>query len=141
MPLPISPELLSFIKTCKQQGYEDYQIRIPLIEKGWPLDEVQRAFYELKKTEEKKLKKEVKKDNKVIYVYKNSMTIHLSEDVFKTVSKRAKKNMLTPEEQVEDIVRRSCVNTKNKNAEIKDNVDDIFLKLFSRKNCGRPKKK
>lgn len=138
--LETSPVLIDFIKTCKQQGYEDFQIRIPLLEKGWPLDEVQRAFYEIKQSESKKLKKEIKRDHKTVYVYKNSMTIHLSEDVFKTISKRAKKNMLSEEEQVEDIVRRSCVNVK-KNSEPKDDVDDLLLKLFSRKNCGRPAKK
>ena len=48
------------------------------------------------------------------------------------IEKRAKRNMLTVPEQIEDIVRRSCVNTK-KNSEVQDKVDDLFLKLFSRK--------
>ena len=136
--LEINSELVKYIKECREKGFEDYQIRIPLLDNGWPLDEVERAFYEIKQQENKKLKKKQVKDNKIIYVYKNSMTVHLSEDVFKIIEKRARKNILTPEEQVEDIIRRSCVNTK-KSSEIQDNVDDIFLKLFSRKNTGRPR--
>jgi hypothetical protein len=137
MPEP-NPELMKFIVECRKRGYEDYQIRIPLLENGWELNEVQAAFYELKLREDKKLKKKQTKENKVVYVYKNSMTIHLDEEVFKIIGKRAKKNMLTPEEQVEDIVRRSCVNTK-KTTEVTDNVDDLLLRMFSRKNTGRPR--
>ena len=138
--MEINQDLLKYIAECRKLGVEDYEIRIPLVENGWELSEIQEAFEEFKKQEERAKKKRVTSNNKVVYVYKNSMTIHLSEEVFTAVSKRARKNMLTPEEQVEDIVRRSCVNTKNKNTVV-DNVDDIFLKLFSRKNCGRIKKK
>ena len=46
---------------------------------------------------------------------------------------------IVKQEQIEDIVRRSCVNAK-KTSETQDNVDDLFLKLFSRKNTGRPRK-
>jgi hypothetical protein len=140
MPDSINPELLKYIIECRKLGFEDFEIRIPLLENGWELSVVQEAFDSIKKEEDKKLKTKKTSGQKTIYVYKNSMTIHLSESVFTTISKRAKRNMLTPEEQVEDIVRRSCVNTK-KSDEIKDNVDDIFLKLFSRKNNGRPKTK
>jgi O6-methylguanine-DNA--protein-cysteine methyltransferase len=135
----INSELLKYIAECREKGFEDYEIRIPLLENGWQLDEIQEAFDEIRKEEDKKLKVKQVKDNKTIYVYKNSMTIHLGTEVYGTIAKRAKKNMLTPEEQVEDIIRRSCVNTKKN--ETADNVDDIFLKLFSRKNSGRPKKK
>ena len=75
---------------------------------------------------------------------KGSIGISLgkSREVSSAISKalkRAKKNMLTVPEQIEDIIRRSCVNTK-KNSEAQDNVDDAFLKLFSRKTSGRPRK-
>ncbi|MEK6885610.1 MAG: hypothetical protein AABX17_01435 [Nanoarchaeota archaeon] len=134
-------ELIKFITEARARGFEDYQIRLPLLDKGWPLKDVERAFYEIKLQGQKKLKKKQKSDGKVVYVYKNSMTIHLDNEVMKMIEKRAKKNMLTSVEQVEDIVRRSCVNTKKNNAEVQDKVDDLFLKLFSRKGCGKDKKK
>ena len=140
MPLPITPELLEYIRACREKGFEDYAIRIPLLENGWQLDEIQRAFYQIKEEENRKLKKkEVTKDKKIVYVYKNTMTVHLDSDVMKIISRRAKKNMLTPQEQVEDIIRRSCVNTKKSGGVAADNVDDVFLKLFSRKTCGKPR--
>jgi uncharacterized protein Smg (DUF494 family) len=138
---PINPELLEYISECRKLGYEDFQIRIPLLDHGWELHVIQEAFEFLKKEEEKKLKKkEVRKDSKTVYVYKNSYTIHLDSEVAKLIEKRAKKNMLKPEEQIEDIVRRSCVSLKKKDSEAIDNVDDIFLRLFSRKSAGRAKK-
>ena len=133
-------ELIKFITEARARGYEDYQIRLPLLDNGWPLKDVEHAFYDIKLAEQKKLKKKEKtKSNKTVYVYKNSMTIHLDSEIDKQIAKRAKKNMLTSEEQVEDIIRRSCVNTK-KSAEVTDKVDDLFLKLFSRKTSGRTKK-
>ena len=129
-----NPEVVNFIIECRKRGFEDYEIRIELVEHGWPLNEVQAAFEEVKNEEEKKLKKKVVRENKTVYVYKNSMTVHLSEEVFKLIEKRARKNILTSEEQVEDIIRRSCVNTKKSSAEAADKVDDLFLKLFSRKS-------
>jgi hypothetical protein len=140
MPLEINPELLRYIKACKEKGFEDFQIRIPLLDNGWELHEVQKAFEAARAEEEKQLKKKRIKDNKIVYVYKNSFTIHLDSEVAKIIEKRAKKNILTAEEQIEDIIRRSCVNLKKKDAEAVDNVDDLFLKLFSRKNTGRPRK-
>ena len=138
--LPIDPKLLEYIKACREKGFEDYEIRIPLLDNRWPLDEIERAFYEIKQQEDKKLKKkEVTKDKKIVYRYKNTLTIHLDSEIMKIVEGRAKKNMLTAEEQIEDIIRRSCVNIK-KTAGVEDNVDDLFLKLFSRKTCGRPRK-
>ena len=129
--------LINYITEARARGFEDCQIRLPLLDNGWPLKDVERAFYEIKLTEQKKLKKKQKSDGKVVYVYKNSMTIHLDNEVMKMIEKRARKNMLTAVEQVEDIVRRSCVNTKKNTAEVQDRVDDLFLKLFSRKVKGK----
>jgi len=139
--LEANPNLVNYIRECRDSGFEDYEIRIPLVENGWNLSDITRAFEAVKKEEEKRLKKKLVKDNKVTYVYKNTFTIHLDSEVVKIIEKRAKKNLLTPVEQIEDIVRRSCVCQKNKQTSAVDNVDDIFLKLFSRKNTGRPKKK
>lgn len=132
-------ELIKFILEARRRGFDDWQIREPLLKHDWPENEVERAFCEIKQEEEKKLKKrERTRENKVIYVYKNSMTIHLDNEVLKIIEKRAKRNMLSAKEQIEDIVRRSCANTK-KNSAVKDDVDDLFLRLFSRKNTGRPR--
>lgn len=132
-------ELVRFIKEARKRGFEDWQIREPLIQQGWFTGEIKEAFEEVKEEENKKLKKKQVVNNKVVYVYKNSITIHLDSDIIKIIEKRAKKNMLTPTEQIEDIIRRSCINTKKK-TETQDNVDDLFLKLFSRKASGRPRK-
>lgn len=133
-----NPELIKFILEARRRGFEDWQIREPLIRHGWNENEVESAFYEIKKQEDRNLKKKQTKDNKTIYVYKNSLTIHLDSEILKIIEKRAKKNMLTPKEQVEDIIRRSCASIK-KTAGVEDNVDDLFLKLFSRKRSGRPR--
>ena len=132
-------ELVNFILEARRRGFDDWQIREPLLKNGWLESEVQKAFLYIKQEQDRKLKEKKKYDGKIIYKYKNSITIHLDSEVLKIVEKRAKKNMLTVPEQIEDIIRRSCVNTK-KNSEAQDNVDDAFLKLFSRKTSGRPRK-
>jgi len=68
------------------------------------------------------------------------ITIRLNESEVKVLKKRAKKNMLELREMVEDIVRRSCINTKS-GGSITDNIDDRLVGLFSRKTPGRQRKK
>ena len=41
-------ELVNFIKEARKCGFDDYQIKEPLIKKGWPVDEVDSAFASLK---------------------------------------------------------------------------------------------
>ncbi len=60
------------------------------------------------------------------------ITIRLSDKEIKLLKKRAKKNLLTLTEQVEDIVRRSCINSR-KIAPFSDKIDDKLVGLFSRK--------
>ena len=69
------------------------------------------------------------------------LLITLDDDEEKLLEKRAKSNMMTLQEQVEDIIRRSCVNTKKAAAQPKDNIDDALVKVFSRQNTGRPRKR
>ena len=58
----------------------------------------------------------------------------------KILKKRAKKNLFSLREQIEDIVRRSCVNSsKGTYRPIK--VDDNLVAIFSREKRGRKKKK
>ncbi len=68
------------------------------------------------------------------------LTISLEDEEVKILKKRAKKNILTLKEQVEDIVRRSCISSKSgSSTSIK--VDDKLVAVFSRDQRGRKKKK
>ena len=126
----INQELLNFIKEARKRGFDDAQIKSPLLSHGWPLSEINRAFSSLKQT-----KKTYFMDHKI----KNQVAIYLNEEVLKALEKRAKKNMFNLNEQIEDILRRSTITSRKQKVE-EDKVDDLFLKLFSRKNCGRPRK-
>lgn len=44
----MKPKLLTFIKEARNRGFDDFQIRQPLMQKGWPLDEIETAFAFLK---------------------------------------------------------------------------------------------
>lgn len=65
-----------------------------------------------------------------------AITVSIDDKVKKVLDKRAKKNMMTLREQVEDIIRRSAVNTNSVSGS--DKVDDTLISVFSRK--GKSKK-
>jgi hypothetical protein len=67
------------------------------------------------------------------------ITIDLDENVRKVLMKRAKKNLLTLREQIEDILRRSCVRSAGKSY-YNEKVDDKLVGIFSRSRKGRKKK-
>lgn len=67
------------------------------------------------------------------------LTISLDEDEVKILKRRAKKNLLTLREQVEDIIRRSCIMSRTGYRKFK--VDDKLVAVFSRERRGRKKKK
>ena len=69
------------------------------------------------------------------------ITINIDEDVRKIISKRAKKNMFSLKEQIEDILRKSAVRTKNSSKYKQIKVDDKLVAVFSRERRGRKKKK
>jgi hypothetical protein len=128
----VNPKLLSFIKEARKRGFDDYKIKEAIIKKGWPQEMVEEAFACLRQKERDKLSESKDKHRIIIY---------LEHDVKTTIEKRAKKNLFTLEEQIEDILRRSCVNTKkNASSSESDKLDDKFIGLFSRRNSGRPKK-
>ena len=110
--------LIKFIKEARKRGYDDYQIREPLLKHGWPLDELEKAFNYLKPK----------------YKYKNRILIFLDSDVLKKLEKRAEKNMFTLSEQIEDILRRSVLSQKKSTQEEK--LDDKFIAFFSRKKAN-----
>ena len=68
------------------------------------------------------------------------ITISLDKEELKILEKRAKKNLMTVKELVEDIIRRSCVAySKNKIKRVK--IDDKLVSIFSREKRGRKRKK
>ena len=68
------------------------------------------------------------------------ITIFLDNKEVKILKKRAKKNLLTIKEQVEDIIRLSCVRaSKGTYKPIK--CDDALVRIFSREKRGRKRKK
>ena len=69
-----------------------------------------------------------------------SITISIDEDEKKILQKRAKKNLMSLREQIEDILRRSAVRTK-KGGYKAIKVDDRLVHAFSREKRGRKKKK
>jgi hypothetical protein len=70
------------------------------------------------------------------------LTIYLDDEEVKVLEKRAKKNIFTLKEQVEDIIRKSVVRTKTGTKTTSIKVDDKLVSVFSRQRRGRkPKKK
>jgi len=68
------------------------------------------------------------------------ITISLDKAEVKILNKRAKKNLLSLQEQVEDIVRRSCIHS-SKGTYRPLKCDDQLVAVFSRDRRGRKKKK
>lgn len=109
-------QLISFIQEARARGFEDFEIREPLLQNGWPASEVEKAFAYLKpKTKGK-----------------NRLQIYLDNKILSSLEKRAKKNMLNLHEQIEDILRRSVLNLQ-KRTPVEEKVDDKFITFFSRK--------
>ena len=111
-----NPKLVSFIKEARKRGFDDFQIRDPLLKAGWPFEEIEKAFMV----------------SKPKYVYKNKVSVFLDSKLLKIIERRADKNMLTINEQIEDILRRSTLNMRKKTPQ-EEKVDDKFITYFSRK--------
>ena len=126
--MPANQELVLFIAEARKRGFDDSQIKDSLLRHNWPLAEINAAFNSLKITASSGPK----------YQDKNRLTVYLGNDVLKALEKRAKKNMFNLHEQVEDILRRSCTRAKQAGQDT-DKIDDMFVKVFSRKSCGRPR--
>lgn len=117
-------KLVSFIKEARKRGFDDFEIREPLLKKGWPLEEIENAFYALKPK----------------YKFKNKISIFLDNELLRIIEKRAKKNMFTISEQVEDILRRSCLSMK-KGYPKAIKCDDKLVDIFSRDKRGNKSKR
>ncbi len=69
------------------------------------------------------------------------LSINISDEEKNILKKRADKNYLSLCEQVEDIIRRSCISQKNKTSSKEIPVDDKLVSIFSRSRRGRKKKR
>jgi hypothetical protein len=69
------------------------------------------------------------------------LTIYLDDEEVKVLEKRAKKNIFTLKEQVEDIIRKSVVRTKTTSRIPTFKGDDRLVGIFSRQKTGPKKKK
>ena len=119
-------DLVKFIKEARRRGFEDYEIREPLLKKGWPSGLIEEAFDSVDS---------VVSSSKGKIVVK----IYLDSKVYDVVRRRAKRNLLGIEEQIEDIIRRSAVNLKIKKLE-NEKIDDLLVSIFSRSKKGRKAK-
>jgi len=68
------------------------------------------------------------------------ITISLDDEELKILNKRAKKNLLTLKEQVEDIIRRSCISAKDTGTSYEPKIDDKLVEIFSRHKKSKRKK-
>ncbi|OIO80424.1 hypothetical protein AUJ84_03635 [Candidatus Pacearchaeota archaeon CG1_02_32_132] len=112
----LNKQLVNFIKESRKRGFDDFQIRKPLMDNGWPIEEIENAFASLKKKPK----------------FKNKICIYLDSDIIRVLEKRAKKNMFTLTEQIEDILRRSTINLRT-SKQVIEKLDDSLIPLFSRR--------
>jgi len=69
------------------------------------------------------------------------VTINIDENEKKILDKRAKKNLLSLREQVEDIIRRSCVRGTSSSSSQRVDADDRLVHIFSREMRGKKRKR
>jgi len=111
-------DLVKFIKEARKRGFDDSEIKEPLLQKGWPLTEIEKAFSEV--------------SIKLKYKFKNKLTLFIDNEVLNILEKRAKKNLFTVSEQIEDILRRSCLMAKKQKKQ-SEKIDDLLVSIFSRR--------
>lgn len=113
--------LVNFIIEARKRGYSDLQIKEPLLRNGWAVNKIDSAFDYLNPK----------------FKSKNQICIFLDAEILKRLEKRAKKNLFTIPEQIEDILRRSCVMGKQSTGAGKEKIDDLLVECFSRSKRGR----
>ena len=111
----VNTDLLQFVRESRRRGFGFDRIKEALLSNGWPLSEINPVF-EIVESE--------------IHT-KHNISVSLDDGVLRLLEKRAKKNMMTLPEQIEDILRRSVINSKGTTA--KEKLDDMLVGLFSRK--------
>lgn len=118
----MNKELVKFIREARKRGFDDYQIKEPLLKKGWPSSVIEQAFANIKPN----------------YKFKNKITLYVDNEILKIIEKRAKKNIFTISEQIEDILRRSCIRMKQQKKEA-EKIDDLLVSIFSRRRYSKEK--
>jgi hypothetical protein len=118
----IDKQLIEFITEARKRGFSDFQIKRALISNKWPVKIVEDAFQSL---------------NPKVRLAKNQVYIFLSDEVLTVLEKRAKKNLMNLQEQIEDILRRSCV--RKKAVVPPEKIDDLLVACFSRSQRGKKK--
>ncbi len=118
-------QLVDFIQESRKRGFGDLEVRNALINHRWPLTEIETAFASLSPK----------------FKFKNQVILFLDNDVLGILEKRAKKNMFTISEQIEDILRRSVLSQRKNKSIYDEKLDDTLVSVFSRKNTGPKKKK
>ena len=113
-------ELVRFIIESRRRGFADFKIKEALLSNGWEIYEIDEAFVSIKPK----------------FKFKNKVCIYLDSDVLHVIEKRAKKNLFTITEQIEDILRRSSVSSQ-KVSRPNEKLDDMLLTIFSRKRHKR----
>lgn len=122
-----------FIRECRKRGFQDVAIKGALLDKGWPEEEIDNAFHYVNMKDEEREQKYKRQK------FGSSITIFLDDELRTLLVKRAKKNMLSLPDQIEDILRRSTLGQKGKKSIYDTKVDDKLVSIFSRKKTG-PKK-
>jgi hypothetical protein len=81
-------QYVDYIKECRKRGFEDLEIKNSLIEKGWPVEDIDKAFNSLDKnkkvkkedSEKKKETEKKKEDSKEDKYYQNMVDIKEEKD-------------------------------------------------------------
>jgi len=119
----INKQLVDFILEARKRGFSDFEIKKVLIDNKWEERIIDEAFKEINLTN-------LKKSN-----IKNQVCIFISDDILSVLEKRAKKNLMNLEEQIQDILRRSCV--RKKTTIQQEKIDDLLVSCFSRQRKGK----
>ena len=114
--------LIDFIIEAKNRGFKESEIRAPLLQKGWSKIQIQNAFDYVKERYSPK--------------HKDRITIFLDHQVLQIIKKRAKRNLLSIEEQIENIVHKSALAGKKLKAP-EQNIDDLLVSIFSRRRYSK----
>jgi len=69
------------------------------------------------------------------------ITVDITDEEKSVLKKRADKNYFSLKEQIEDIIRRSCISTKKRQGYKKIKIDDRLVSIFSRERRGRKPRK
>ena len=143
---PTDQALVDYISEAKKRGLSDLQIKKLLVEHNWKEDKVNRAIEAINSIQAfaprfnannhastnhvsnnnqgSNSKNQV--SNSKDQVSKNQVSLFLSNEMMQELDKRAKKNMMTVSELIEEILRKSSVSYKqgSSSSSEPENLDD-----------------